>query len=213
MAYACFNNVARGVIFATSDSSSITHTRIDNGRDAVTIFDSKTISVANNTITNMMQGIVSDASGDNDYTGNLIVNIAENGIDAYNEDNSLIQNNLFKYCGLYGLAINSGGSPSSIFFLNNFNIIENDFIHNQNHIFVGKKAFCIANQNNFVNETNLIVNTDILRNADTLNFQYNYWGYTDVAQIEEKIFDHHDEINPERPIIDYLNYKPSYSGW
>jgi hypothetical protein len=213
--YVCIKNLSEGLLLSGSDSTTIMNSRFNNGQDAITLFNSKSVKLQNNYVSDMNSAIVSDASGKNEYEKNIIVNIIEFGLDAFNEDNSLIQNNVFKNCGDYGIAINPTGAPGSILELQNFVIHFNDFVNNQNHIKVGRKAFCIVDQNNFLKEQDYAVWVAEINSVDTLNFKDNYWGYTDPVQIGEKIFDKLDQPNATNPvpIVDFSGYKFNYINW
>jgi len=203
--------VRKGMYITNSDSVIISKSRFKNSVYAIELFNCKSASVENNVISNMTDGIVSQETHLIFYK-NIIINIEENGFKSLSAKNSIIKNNVFKNCILNGFGINVGGYSYTT---TNLNITMNDFLNNGQHLFIGIETFCIANNNNFLNEKKFIINTAPSIKHDTLNFQRNYWGTIDSIKIANKIIDQMDRQNQERKgvMIDFSNYNLNYIYW
>ena len=124
-----------------------------------------------------------------------------------------VQNNIFKNCAGYGLNLNFGGSPSSLFGSHHYDIINNDFIGNASHIRIGRQGLCLAHGNNLLGNPDFNVWTSDISVFDSLDFTGNYWGTSDIVEIMNKIYDRTDTPGVDRPEIDFANYTNAYINW
>lgn len=211
MDHCYFFSIPNGIYFNSIDTTSITNCRFHKGIYALEFFNCPKVSIQNNLISHMQDGIRTN----NSHTlirKNIFTQIDNNGIMAINEKNSIWQYNLFDNCANCGVAINPAGYAYSYTWVD---ILYNDFFNNKDHLVLGQKGWCRANDNNFINEFNYIVKTSAIIDIDTLDFRNNYWNYIIPFDIDQKIYDKNDMsgIPNNGCIIDYRDYKINYFTW
>lgn len=208
-----FLNLEDGILVTSSDSVVFSNLRLKSGVEAINLFDCNAIEIHKSIFYEHTAGIISRSSNRNRFTSNIFYNLSGDGLGSLNENSSLVQNNIFERCNNYGLNINFGGSPGSLIDYFHFDVINNDFVRNVNHLRVGRKGNCVVNGNNFLSVTNFVVWSEDLNQNDTLNFQANYWLSTNNNEIAQKIFDKVDTPTFTRPVIDFSNFAFEYINW
>jgi len=203
--------VKNGIYLNSVDSIQIQHSRFRNQSTAIEFFNCSKAHVENNVISNMTDGLVSQETHLT-LLKNFIINNAENGIKSLSAKNTLIKNNVIKNNKENGLGINVGGYAYTE---TNVDISYNDFVHNKNHIFVGRGAIAKCNYNNFVNIISLAINVSNSTSSDTLNFKNNYWDTINTYDIQNIIFDGTDRLGQPQagPIIDFSDFFKEHIRW
>jgi len=206
--------VKNGIYLNSVDSIQIQYSRFRNQSTAIEFFNCSKAHVENNVISNMTDGLLSKESNLK-IIKNLITEMINYGIKSTNENDSHIKNNVFKNCNLSGIGFNISGSPGSYAQRINYEIYYNDFKENKIHIYVGRIADCIANNNNFWHADEYIVKTSGITYLDSLNFKYNYWNYFTDFEINQKILDKSDRIgeHDEGPFINFSGFRTEAVKW
>jgi hypothetical protein len=179
----------------------------------IEIFTCNHISITNNIFKILDYGIKAQDSKLNRYDQNIILQINEDGLFTTNEENSIIQNNLFEHCEINAIRINPDIYPLGLKTLFNYQINFNDFKSNKTHIRVGPKGLCQVNENNFLKSLDYKIWTHFSTQIDSLNFQENFWQTVSESEIEANIYDRRRNPNSTQPIIDYRFFKTSYLSW
>lgn len=204
-------NLSNGFYLNGCDSLTLSNIRIRDGLYAFEIVASQGGKIKNNCITGMTEGIVEDNS-ENVIEKNLIHNIENDGCKLLNARNTILTNNVIQNCQSYAVGIN----PEGYGYTNTrVEIYRNDFKKNKSHVMVGATASCVSGENNYIDETDFIVKTSAYALGDTLNFQNNYWSYTNQIDISDKILDKNDRLGqqPEGPLVDFTNFAMNYINW
>ena len=205
-----FYDIGNGLYFTNSDSISLANNRFSQSIYAFELFNCKDVWVQNNFISDLDNGmLINTCSGT--IKKNVIVKTSNYGIQSFSDQLLSIQFNVIKNCNVAGLIINPGFHG----LISDVAVSQNDFISNYIQIFVGISAFCITNNNNFLNEQQFIVIAENSVLFDSLNFMQNYWSYFQPDEIESKIDDFKDHpVTPYiGPIIDYSEYSYQYINW
>ncbi|MHB2149555.1 right-handed parallel beta-helix repeat-containing protein [Calditrichota bacterium LG25] len=211
--YSIFIGVNYGIYIKKTPIVNIAFSRFKNEHEAIKIFDSDSVYIHHNIISNInFSGLLTQQTQLR-LEKNILYYCNRMGLESKNARNSFLKYNLFKNCYEYAISMNFEGTH---YYESNLEILYCNFINNDNHIYIGDKAFCRGNFNNFFNVKNYIIRTKLRSVEDTLDFVENFWNYYDEYSIKMKIFDVHDNNSNKPfkgPIVDFDKYKKQKIIW
>ncbi|KAA3617042.1 MAG: hypothetical protein D8M58_04400 [Calditrichaeota bacterium] len=208
-----FRDTEFGIFFSTVSNGSIEKVYFRGNKFGIGGFNSSNIDIKNCAFIECEDGVNLDKSSFSIQKNIFYHN--SNGILSQENSNTTIKNNLFEKSQIYGVSFNFGRSPGSYTHLLNHTITFNDFAGNNEHLYVGRIAKCITNNNNFYTIAGNYVVTDGISYVDTLDFKNNYWSTIDGGILEQKIIDKNDRIGSfnEGPIVNYTEFSANPIVW
>ncbi len=199
-----------GFYLKNTENVTFNNNRMAFTKTAVEIFGCANVAFANNVISGATLGLNLSSSGAT-VQQNIFFNIKTNGLEYFDNPGSVVTKNVFKQCQ-NGFAINFGGFRTSD---SQLNLNYNDFVQNENHIFMGYKVRGGAHSNNFYKSTMYAVKCNQRFIADTLDFKDNYWMTNSTAAISQKILDASDFDTGTTiyPFIDFVPVSSTKINW
>ncbi len=193
-------NFANGISIEAAPMVKIKNNRFEQMGVALTINECDSLELSNNVFSRFENSAIKTFSCHLSLTRNIIYDCLNFGLDSKNANNSLLNRNIFKSCRQFATAFNKGGyayKPEVFITISN-----NDYMSNENHIFLGYSLYGGINYNNFFHSNAYHIRTHLRTKADTLDCTNNYWG---TLNIDQKIYDAHDFNDPNQigPIINY----------
>ncbi len=209
MNYVICRYVQNGFYFKQAAMLTVRNSRLAHMTIGLNVGECDSAVVEQNVFSHFSKSAVQAFSSRLTFKHNMVYQCDESGLDSKNARQSLVQNNVFKRCHLFALALNQGGYSYSKSYLS---AVANDFWNSGTHIYLGEKLFGHFNQNNFYQSQYFHVKSMPRYTPDTLDFRQNFWNTVNVEQV---IYDKRDVSSSvyKGPFIEYQPYALKPNEW